>query len=99
MSKPTTYLRYFFFFFPFLISISTASYQTYMHKRATLPYVLTCAAVYAFDCLFRAVKTRIATASIRPLPELDVTCVEVPHVNAGWRVGQLLEYRLVGNVM
>src|SRR5258706_8555912 len=66
-----------------------------MHKRATLPYILTCAAVYGFDCLFRAVKTRIATASIRPVAELDVTRVEIPQINAGWHAGQHVRLRVL----
>ena len=66
-----------------------------MHKRATLPYILTCTAVYASDCLFRIVKTRIVTASIRPLPALDVTRVEIPQINAGWRAGQHVRLRVL----
>ena len=84
-----------FVYFPSLISVSNCSCQTYMHKRATLPYILTCAAVYGFDCLFRAVKTRIATASIRPIPELDVTRVEIPRINAGWHAGQHVRLRVL----
>jgi len=84
-----------FVYFPSLISVSNCSCQTYMHKRATLPYILTCAAVYGFDCLFRAVKTRIATASIRPIPELDVTRVQISHINAGWRAGQHVRLRVL----
>lgn len=66
-----------------------------MHKDATLPYLLTCAAVYSFDGFFRAVKTRIAIAYIRPLPELDVTQVEIPSINAGWRAGQHVRLRVL----
>src|SRR6266545_1952237 len=66
-----------------------------MHKRATLPYILASAAVYILDRLLRLVKSRITSAYIRPLPELDVTRVEIPSINAGWRAGQHIRLRVL----
>ncbi|KIM43579.1 hypothetical protein M413DRAFT_25919 [Hebeloma cylindrosporum] len=67
----------------------------YMHKPATLPYTFACIALYAFDHVARLVKSRLAVAHIRPLPELDLTRVEIPTINAGWRAGQHVRLRVI----
>ena len=66
-----------------------------MHKPATLPYVLASAAVYILDRLLRLVKSRITSAYIRPLPELDITRVDIPSINAGWFSGQHIRLRVL----
>ena len=66
-----------------------------MHKPATLPYIMASAVLYVLDRLLRLVKSRITSAYIRPLPELDVTRVEVPSINAGWRAGQHIRLRVL----
>ncbi|KAF8154708.1 hypothetical protein B0H34DRAFT_717545 [Crassisporium funariophilum] len=67
----------------------------YMHKPPLLPYIYACLALYLFDHLMRAIKTRITTATIRPMPELDITRVEIPGFNAGWRAGQHVRLRVL----
>ena len=47
----------------------------------------------------RWIKTRFTTATIRPLPELGVTRVEIPSINAGWRAGQHVRLRVVSSGM
>lgn len=37
----------------------------------------------------------MSTATIRPLPELSCTRVEVPHINGGWRAGQHVRLRVL----
>jgi len=65
------------------------------HMPPTLPWVLAAAGIYALDYLIRVFKTRIATATLRPIPELGVTRIEVPHLNAGWRPGQHVRLRVL----
>jgi ferric-chelate reductase len=45
------------------------------------------------------VKTRISSAIIRPLPELDATRIEIPNINAGWRAGQHVRIRILSSGM
>ena len=66
-----------------------------MHRPVTLPYILASAAIYALDSLLRLVKSRITFAYIRPLPELDITRVEIPSINCGWRAGQHIRLRVL----
>ncbi|KAF4609979.1 hypothetical protein D9613_010568 [Agrocybe pediades] len=66
----------------------------YLHKPTMLPYVYACLAIYLADILFRCIKSRLTTAFIRPLPELDLTRVEIPSINAGWRAGQHIRLRV-----
>jgi ferric-chelate reductase len=54
---------------------------------------------YAIDHVARVVKTRITTARLRPLPELGITRVEVPSLNAGWRAGQHVRIRVLSSSM
>ena len=79
-----------------IIQVAT---QTYLHKPPMPPYIFTCVALYAFDHLCRLIKSRLAIARIRPLPELDLTRVEIPTINAGWRAGQHVRLRVVSAKM
>jgi len=65
------------------------------HMPPTLPWVLTAAGIYGLDYLIRLFKTRIANATLRPIPELGMTRIEVPHLNAGWRPGQHVRLRVL----
>ncbi|KAF8880563.1 hypothetical protein BD779DRAFT_1788575 [Infundibulicybe gibba] len=69
----------------------------YLHKKSMLPYILAAVGMYAFDWLLRVIKTRFATAVIRPLPQLGVTRVELPEINAGWRAGQHVRVRIISS--
>ncbi len=51
------------------------------------------------DHLFRMLKTRVATAHLRALPELGITRVEIPTLNAGWRAGQHVRLRVLSTAM
>ena len=44
-------------------------------------------------------KTRIATAHLRALPELGITRLEIPTLNAGWRAGQHVRLRVLSTAM
>jgi len=59
--------------------------------------VLATAGIFGLDYVFRFLKTRIVTATIRPLPELDLTRIEVLNINSGWRAGQHVRVRILTN--
>lgn len=65
------------------------------HMPPTLPWVLAATGIYALDYLIRLCKTRICTATLRPIPELGMTWIEIPHLNAGWRPGQHVRLRVL----
>lgn len=54
---------------------------------------------YGLDHLVRTIKTRITTATLRPIPELGLTRVEMPNLNAGWRTGQHVRLRILSTAM
>jgi len=56
-------------------------------------------AVYGFDYLLRCIKSRFTTATIRAIPELGITRVEIPNINHGWRAGQHVRIRVVSSGM
>lgn len=64
-----------------------------------IPYILACLGIYGFDHLLRAIKTRFASAIIRPLPQLGSTRIEVAGINAGWRAGQHVRVRIASTAM
>ncbi|KAF9004591.1 ferric reductase like transmembrane component-domain-containing protein [Cyathus striatus] len=67
----------------------------YMHQPSTLPYMLAVAGIWGLDHLLRIIKTSFSTATLRPLPELDLTRVEIPYLNSGWRAGQHIRLRVL----
>lgn len=65
------------------------------HAAALGKYVLVAGLIYAADRTLRLLRTRVATATLRPLPELGATRIEVRGVNAGWRPGQHVRLRVL----
>jgi ferric-chelate reductase len=55
--------------------------------------------IYGLDHLIRLFKTRVRNARIQPLPELNMTRLEVPRLNAGWRAGQHVRVRVISSGM
>jgi len=82
-----------------IFSVSLILPAIILHKPATGPYILTAVGLFVFDMVTRWIKTRFTTATIRPLPELGVTRVEIPSINAGWRAGQHVRLRVVSSGM
>lgn len=66
-----------------------------LHMEGTIPWLLAAAGIYGLDVLTRMFKTRICTATLRPIPELGMTWIEIPHLNAGWRPGQHVRLRVL----
>lgn len=69
------------------------------HAPASRPYVLVAVALYGVDRLTRLLKTRVTTANIRVIPELGLTCIEIPTINQGWRAGQHVRLRVLSTGM
>ena len=65
------------------------------HMPTTIPWVLAAVVIYGVDLLIRMLKTRICNATLRPIPELGMTRIEIPHLNAGWRPGQHVRLRIL----
>ncbi|KAL4063459.1 hypothetical protein V8B97DRAFT_2020797 [Scleroderma yunnanense] len=71
----------------------------YAHQPKVLPYIIAASAVYGLDHIFRILKTRFFYARIRPIPDLSLTRVEIPDLNAGWRPGQHVRIRVLSGAM
>lgn len=81
------------------ISIIVVLPSLYMHQPSLLPYILASVFLYTADRVMRVLKTRIATATILPLPEMGATHVEISSLNAGWRPGQHVRLRVLSRGM
>ncbi|KAF9223189.1 hypothetical protein BS17DRAFT_796275 [Gyrodon lividus] len=71
----------------------------YLHQMSMLPYIIAAAAAYGFDHILRILKTRLFDARIRPIPDLSLTRIEIPELNAGWRAGQHVRVRVLSSAM
>lgn len=69
------------------------------HRPGCVPYVIAAFVFYGLDHLLRIVKSRITTATLRPIPELGLTRVEIPTINTGWRAGQHVRLRVFSTGM
>ncbi|EIW56151.1 iron reductase [Trametes versicolor FP-101664 SS1] len=78
-----------------VISVITFLVAVCYHVPFAVPYVLFAVGFYGLDRLMRLVKSRVATARLRPLPDLGMTRVEIPAINAGWRAGQHVRIRVL----
>ena len=57
--------------------------------------MITGAALYILDHVFRVCRTRATTATLVPLSDIASTHVIVPSLNSGWRAGQHVRLRVV----
>ncbi|KIJ60791.1 hypothetical protein HYDPIDRAFT_170073 [Hydnomerulius pinastri MD-312] len=71
----------------------------YSHQQTMLHYIIAAAAAYGLDHILRLLKTRLFAARIRPIPDLSLTRVEIPELNAGWRAGQHVRIRVLSSAM
>ncbi|KAG5636484.1 hypothetical protein H0H81_007849 [Sphagnurus paluster] len=84
-------------FYSHLIGIGIAIPALWMHKPSMIPWLCGCMGLYGLDRVVRLLKTRISTAIIRPLPELNTTRIEIPNINRGWRAGQHIRLRVLSS--
>ncbi|KAG9310137.1 hypothetical protein JVU11DRAFT_9752 [Chiua virens] len=87
------------FFVTHFLALTVILVSVCYHCAGCLPYVVVAGVFYAVDHLVRGIKTRITTATLRPIPELGLTRVEMPSINAGWRVGQHVRLRVLSTSM
>lgn len=83
----------------FRTTLTRLSLQVCYHRADCIPYVIVACVFYGLDHLVRVIKTRITTAILRPIPELGLTRVEMPFINAGWRAGQHVRLRVLSTSM
>ncbi|KAG2148175.1 ferric reductase like transmembrane component-domain-containing protein [Suillus bovinus] len=98
----TEYVRsksYNLFITSHVVSLIIFLFAACYHEPTCVPYVIAACVFYILDHVVRAIKTRITTAKLRPLPELGITRVEVPSINAGWRAGQHVRLRVLSSSM
>ncbi|KAK2460220.1 hypothetical protein APHAL10511_007755 [Amanita phalloides] len=67
----------------------------YFHEPTSLPFIVAASLIYLVDRALRLLKTRLATATVRPLPALEATRIEIPSLNGGWRAGQHVRLRVL----
>jgi ferric-chelate reductase len=85
---------------PLTTSVNASAHtQIYRHKSITIPYIIAAAGIYGLDHFIRLFKTRVRNARIMPLPELGMTRIEIPRLNAGWRAGQHVRIRVLSSGM
>jgi FAD-binding domain len=73
--------------------------QIHAHQPGVWPYVIAAAGIISLDYLIRFMKTCVFNARIRPIPDLMLTRIEVPQLNAGWRAGQHVRLRVLSSAM
>lgn len=98
----TEYVRsksYNLFIATHVVSLIIFLFAACYHEPTCVPYVMAACVFYILDHIVRAVKTRVTIAKLRPLPELGITRVEVPSLNAGWRAGQHVRLRVLSSSM
>ncbi|KAG6828794.1 hypothetical protein H0H92_006733 [Tricholoma furcatifolium] len=78
-----------------IIGIAVTIPAIWKHQPSTMPWMAACFGLYGLDYVFRVLKTRISTATIRPLTEMNSTRVEIPNINGGWRAGQHIRLRVL----
>ncbi|KAJ7176645.1 hypothetical protein C8R46DRAFT_41313 [Mycena filopes] len=87
------------FLFTHILGFAVVFPATWFHKSRTHPYICVALGLYGLDHLLRLVKTRMHNAIVRPLPDMGVTRIEVPQVNAGWRAGQHVRLRILSSAL
>lgn len=70
-----------------------------MHTSAAAPYVWMAVGIYLVDRIIRALKTRYTTARLTAIPDMGMTRVEIPTINAGWRSGQHVRLQVLSKGM
>lgn len=88
-----------FFVFHF-VGFSLFLVAIYKHQPIMIPYVFAACGLYGLDrVILRSIKTRFTKATIRALPELNATHIQIPGINAGWRAGQHVRVQVLSKSM
>ncbi|KAJ6477172.1 hypothetical protein C8R47DRAFT_985102 [Mycena vitilis] len=87
------------FFTSHVIFFNALLLCAFNHYPQLIPYLFATGAIFGLDKLMRLAKTRISTATIRPLPELGMTRIEIPYINKGWRAGQHVRIQILSSAV
>ena len=55
--------------------------------------------MYGVDHIVRLIKTRFTKATLRTIPEMGLTRVDIPSLTTGWRPGQHVRLRVLSTAM
>ncbi|EUC57319.1 incomplete iron reductase, partial [Rhizoctonia solani AG-3 Rhs1AP] len=69
------------------------------HAPGAVPYAIAALSLYALDQVLRLFKSRVATATITPVPALKCTQLSIPEIARGWRAGQHVRVRVLNSKM
>ncbi|KAF7334134.1 Ferric reductase transmembrane component 5 [Mycena venus] len=87
------------FLYSHIVFFHTVLICGFNHYLQLTPYLFATGAIYGLDKLMRMAKTRVKTATIRPIPQLGVTRIEIPDLNKGWRAGQHVRIQVFSSAM
>ncbi|KAF8336099.1 hypothetical protein F5887DRAFT_988205, partial [Amanita rubescens] len=85
---------YNFFLTTHFVGYTLTVVALYKHWPSTLPFIIALLVPFGLDYIFRFFKSRFVTATIRPIPSLSATRIEIPSLNSGWRAGQHVRVRI-----
>ncbi|KAH9055774.1 hypothetical protein EDB87DRAFT_1779870 [Lactarius vividus] len=90
---------YSFFFVTHVTCVTVSLLAIYMHQPFMLPYILAAVALYAFDHIARFARTSYTTAWLTAENALNggTTLVDIPSLSGGWRAGQHVRIRVIGD--
>lgn len=85
------------FFSVHILGIAAILIAAVNHKKGIIPFVVAALVIYGLDQVIRLIKTRVVTAKVRCLPELQSTRVTIPAnvLGRGWRAGQHVRIRVL----
>ncbi|KDN43271.1 hypothetical protein RSAG8_06238, partial [Rhizoctonia solani AG-8 WAC10335] len=69
------------------------------HAPGAVPYAIAALSLYALDQILRLFKSRVAIATITPVPALKCTQLSIPELARGWRAGQHVRVRVLNSKM
>ncbi|TFK70004.1 hypothetical protein BDN72DRAFT_572361 [Pluteus cervinus] len=80
-----------------IVGITLGLVALWNHRETSVPFVATAIGLYILDHVLRLLKTHPCTATLRPLPGLQITQIEIPKLNTGWRAGQHIRIRVLSS--
>ncbi|KAG6376746.1 hypothetical protein JVT61DRAFT_1765 [Boletus reticuloceps] len=83
------------FFGTHFVGLILTLFAACYHMDACVPFVIGGAVVYGVDHVIRAIKTRITVATLRTIPEMGLTRVDIPSLKTGWVAGQHVRLRVL----
>ncbi|KAI9459069.1 hypothetical protein HD554DRAFT_2029376 [Boletus coccyginus] len=87
------------FFWTHAVGLIVALIAACFHRRDCIPYVIAGSVCYGLDHAIRAIKTHFTTATLRTIPEMGLTRVDIPSLTTGWRPGQHVRLRVLSTAM